>query len=600
MTSPSVWIPSWKRQLNENNNHSDTLKVSGSVPSRPSSKWIVSSWSDDDEEDDDDEELDDFFSPSQSASWKKKNTASSQNEDKDDNDEEEEEEDENDDYLDEDLSANFNPGSAPSLLTFSTSCPSRIPFKNSGFARGRSNSKLSKDQNLIKLCHEKAFISVDPLVHPVDETGQYKHTQLNNTNVNKVLKSIETAMKEEPHLEPVQLSSEGVNGSYFLRNRRGQIKGIFKPQDEEDGAENNPRRPSMAKSEVPFENILSATPEEPSQPLTLAKRHGIPPGEAAIREVIAYLIDRDGFLHVPVTVMANACYFSFHQKGEDSHSKRTDSGSLATFASGSPASSSDIASSSFPASQAGSHSSSAVNIQMPSLSAKDSHHPLSPSPPDQHSPSERRSFKTKKGSFQFWAPNDGSCEDVGVSLFPADDVHRIGILDIILLNTDRHSGNILWHKDFRTKSYSLIPIDHGFCLPDSLEHIVWFDWMSWAQSKQPFTQQTLDYIAKINIQENMAILKQNRIPPKCIELCEIAHIVLQNAAKYGFNLFEIASIFCRSKFFDQPSQLEVIIDKAKKRSSRVTPSRAGPDPQFIEHFTTILESHLKKQKLDSN
>lgn len=70
------------------------------------------------------------------------------------------------------------------------------------------------------------------------------------------------------------------------------------------------------------------------------------------------------------------------------------------------------------------------------------------------------------------------------------DVHRIGILDIRLFNTDRHAGNILIKKvDHSEKTYprrlgespfELIPIDHGFCLPEALEP-PYFEWQYWPQ-----------------------------------------------------------------------------------------------------------------------
>lgn len=36
-----------------------------------------------------------------------------------------------------------------------------------------------------------------------------------------------------------------------------------------------------------------------------------------------------------------------------------------------------------------------------------------------------------------------SCAQIGPSSFSVADVHRIGILDIRLMNMDRHGGNIL-------------------------------------------------------------------------------------------------------------------------------------------------------------
>ena len=70
----------------------------------------------------------------------------------------------------------------------------------------------------------------------------------------------------------------------------------------------------------------------------------------------------------------------------------------------------------------------------------------------------------------------GDCGDVGFGQFPKQDIHNIGLLDIRLFNMDRHSGNILFRKTEgcqggkqkkANEQYELIPIDHGYCLPES-------------------------------------------------------------------------------------------------------------------------------------
>lgn len=75
------------------------------------------------------------------------------------------------------------------------------------------------------------------------------------------------------------------------------------------------------------------------------------------------------------------------------------------------------------------------------------------------------SHNLKIGSLQMFIDNDGNCEDIGPGAFPVDQVHKITVLDIRMANTDRHAGNILYKKDARTNSITLIPIDHGYCLP---------------------------------------------------------------------------------------------------------------------------------------
>lgn len=62
------------------------------------------------------------------------------------------------------------------------------------------------------------------------------------------------------------------------------------------------------------------------------------------------------------------------------------------------------------------------------------------------------------GVVRIWAPR----------AFPVDEVHKISVLDIRLANADRHAGNILFSKDGGKGKILLVPIDHGYCLPDSV------------------------------------------------------------------------------------------------------------------------------------
>merc|ERR1711871_168200 len=51
------------------------------------------------------------------------------------------------------------------------------------------------------------------------------------------------------------------------------------------------------------------------------------------------------------------------------------------------------------------------------------------------------------GSIQKFVPNIGDCEDYGSGVFETDDVQRLAVLDIRLLNADRHGSNILIARD---------------------------------------------------------------------------------------------------------------------------------------------------------
>lgn len=178
----------------------------------------------------------------------------------------------------------------------------------------------------------------------------------------------------------------------------------------------------------------------------------------------------------------------------------------------------------------------------------------------------------KIGSFQEFKEHDFDAEDISSTKyqqFPVHEVHKIAILDIRLLNTDRHGGNILvkanrsrtnsredvlsddYDSDdmrqrrrgysdaengmmFRmdmdvddddedygykerdcgnsqspTLEYELIPIDHGYTLPSTISGLsdLWFEWLKWPQAKIPFGEEELRYIERLNSDEDVAILK---------------------------------------------------------------------------------------------
>lgn len=57
---------------------------------------------------------------------------------------------------------------------------------------------------------------------------------------------------------------------------------------------------------------------------------------------------------------------------------------------------------------------------------------------------------------------------MGPHAFPIEEVHKISVLDIRLANADRHAGNILVYKDGEGGQFVLVPIDHGYCLPENV------------------------------------------------------------------------------------------------------------------------------------
>jgi len=209
---------------------------------------------------------------------------------------------------------------------------------------------------------------------------------------------------------------EGSGGTYFLHDVRKKKVAVFKPADEEPYAENNPR------------GYL----RQPGQPMSL--REGIVPGEACMREVAAYLLDRDGFAGVPMTTLVEARHPTFHTNG--------------------------------------------ARLNCSQGGAAIGSHSITPNSP------VKSSLMKKPGSFQEFIHCECTMDDISPSKISVEEVHKIAILDIRIMNADRNAANLLIRRKPDNK-LELVPIDHGYCLR-SVCDVSWMDWcwLDWPQLKQ--------------------------------------------------------------------------------------------------------------------
>jgi len=256
----------------------------------------------------------------------------------------------------------------------------------------------------------------------------------------------------------VELCTEGVGGTYFIKDPEGKKIAVFKPVDEEPGAKNDPKK----LLDQPF----------------------LPPGGGAIREVSAYLIDQQGHsrARVPETYLLE-------------------------------------------------------NVKGPFATEDE-----------------------KSGSLQKFIQNIGDSGKMGNSRYPVQDVHDIGILDMRLFNMDRNCENILVTKE--NGEFRLIPIDHTYTLPDKLDN-AWFDWLTWKQSRIPFSAETLEFIDTIDINNDSEILRKVGIEEECIRTMKLSTLLLKYGAKAGLTLFEIASLVCRSNSKEE-SFLEKLVNEIER------------------------------------
>ncbi|CAK7348715.1 unnamed protein product [Dovyalis caffra] len=193
----------------------------------------------------------------------------------------------------------------------------------------------------------------------------------------------------------------------------------------------------------------------------------------------------------------------------------------------------------------------------------------------------------KIGSLQMFMENNGSCEDMGPGAFPLKEVHKISVLDIRMANADRHAGNILLDKDQENGQTVLIPIDHGYCLPESFEDCT-FEWLYWPQARQPYDSKTIDYIKSLDAEEDIALLRFHGwdMPVACARTFRISTMLLKKGVERGLTPFAIGSIMCRETL-KKESVIEEIVQEAQDSTLPVTSEAA-----FLETLSLIMDHRL--------
>jgi len=269
-------------------------------------------------------------------------------------------------------------------------------------------------------------------------------------------------------------------------------------------------------------------------------KEGFSVGDGSIRECAAYLLDYDNFSGVPATDLVVIQHPVFYHSGDDE--------------------------------------------ELDTIFQLDPPFPESPTKP-------------KVGSFQQFIKNDGNTDDADprlVSSFPVDEVHKVAVLDIRLVNADRHGGNILYQESINDLTgesyYTLIPIDHGYCLPNGIKE-AWFCWQTWPQAKLPMSQRTKEYINTLDAEKDISLLLDrfgDVFSEEHFKVLRISTMLLKKAVASNLTFFQIANILCRSDI-NEPSELEKLVSEAQKLQHKV-------QKPFLKILSDLLDEYLKKFK----
>lgn len=176
---------------------------------------------------------------------------------------------------------------------------------------------------------------------------------------------------------------------------------------------------------------------------------------------------------------------------------------------------------------------------------------------------------------------------MGPRAFPVEDVHKISVLDIRLANADRHAGNILISKDGCNNRLALIPIDHGYCLPENFEDCT-FEWLYWPQAREPYSPDTVNYIMSLDAEQDIELLKFHGwdLPHECARILRISTMLLKKGAEKGLSPHAIGSIMCRQTL-KQESVIEQIIQEAQEAALPGISEAA-----YLESVSSLIDSRL--------
>nr|XP_043613700.1 phosphatidylinositol 4-kinase gamma 2 [Erigeron canadensis] len=191
----------------------------------------------------------------------------------------------------------------------------------------------------------------------------------------------------------------------------------------------------------------------------------------------------------------------------------------------------------------------------------------------------------KVGSLQMFMKNYGSCEDMGPRYFPVEEVHKITVFDIRTANADRHAGNILMNRE--GDRVMLIPIDHGYCLPENFEDCT-FDWLHWPQAREPYSCETVDYIQSLDAEKDLALLSLNGwdLSHECARTFRISTMLLKKGVLRGMSPYAIGRFLCRETI-NRESMIEKVIQKARNATLP-----GASEANFLKVVSDILDLEL--------
>lgn len=147
---------------------------------------------------------------------------------------------------------------------------------------------------------------------------------------------------------------------------------------------------------------------------------------------------------------------------------------------------------------------------------------------------------------------------------PAQFIRRMALLDLRLVNGDRHTSNMLIKKDLE-----LIPIDHE-CILQQDFGLNGLTWINWHQTSSPFSEEELSYLSRLDPEKDRRILIDELELEEARANClYVSTAFLKCAAFRKIPIQKIGNFYKNPKNFNQknPTVFKELLQNLEKFSS---------------------------------
>lgn len=201
----------------------------------------------------------------------------------------------------------------------------------------------------------------------------------------------------------------------------------------------------------------------------------------------------------------------------------------------------------------------------------------------------------------------GSLSDDKLKQIPNEEMHKL-ILDLIIINCDRHLNNILFKQS--KEHYHLVLIDNGLSLPvpgekaEGLKFNARYEWINFPQFHEPICKKFASILLKLNIEDFIISLKKAHKPftnqygnpcklnEECFKIIRLNLHLLQVGIRTNVPITSIAH-------FQMPTKEEEIHYGGEIAEIYQTYLFGNQDPDWKlieDKISAILQTPLKQRK----